>query len=274
MNMPARTAAVLRQPPLAHDARVPGRGSPLADPAHRELPGTVADKGQRDAARQAEANSPNVGANGEPSAPMDAAAVEAEIERRAAIAAEAMIERQRGEWLALAREQGFAEGVRNGREAAERDWQALAARAQTLLDAVKQEAARERQTSAELALHLTFVSLRKLLGEAFASKAGAQAAIANVLAQTEAHSVEVIRMAPRDVALLAGTGAGDGLFGALPKEVALEADERIAPGGCVIETRRGALDGRIESQLERLLDAIRQAYAAREASEDKRGDGP
>lgn len=270
MSARARAAAVLRQPLLADEARMPGRAAARASGAPLERGGENTNPMQG-AAHPAQPMPSNPGLDGEPSAiRFDAEAAEAEIERRATIAAESLIERQRAAWIAQAREEGYAQGVQSGREAVEREWAALAARAQALLQAVKDGAARERQASTELALHLTFASLRKIFGEAFASNAGAQAAIANALAQTEAQSVEVIRVAPQDIALVAGTDQSSGLLGPLPKDVAVEADERVAPGGCVIETRRGAFDGRIESQLERLLDAIRQAYEARRAVDDAR----
>lgn len=248
MSERARTAAVLRQPALAEAVRVPGRPLPNAPVDGRERSGNVVAPGADTAA-----------------ASFDAASLEAEIERRAALLAESMIERQRNAWLAQASEEGYTHGVQSGREVVEREWAALAAKAQPLLEGIKNSSARSTQASAELALHLTFAALRKLLGEAFASAAGAQAAIANALDQVDVQSVIVVRVAPKDAVLLAGTPQGRGLFGELPSDVTIESDDRVAPGGCVIETRRGALDARIDAQLERLLEAVREAYDTRPA---------
>jgi len=270
MSARSRTAAVLRQPTLAGDARVPGRALPIDAVEQRRAEHGLDGRGM--AAGTLDEILSGVDVEAEPDVKaMDAAAMEAEIERRAALAAESMIERQRAAWVAQAREEGYTAGVQSGREAVEREWAKLAERAQRLLDAVTAQAARETQASVDFAFHLTFASLRKIFGEAFASQAGAQAAIENVLAQTDTQTVVAIRVAPQDVALLGGADQSAGLFGVLPKAVAVEADERVALGGCVLETRRGAIDGRVESQLEGLLDAIRSAYTSRAVS--RAGDG-
>jgi flagellar assembly protein FliH len=272
MSARARTAAVLRQPTLADDARVPGRALPVDTVEQRQAERARDRKGMAAGMLDEILSGADTDTDAEPGVTsIDAAAIETEIERRAALAAESIIEQQRAAWVAQAREDGYAAGVQSGREAVEREWAKLAERAQRLLDAVTAQAARETQASVEFAFHLTFASLRKIFGEAFASQAGAQAAIENVLAQTDAQTVVAIRVAPQDVALLGGADQSAGLFGVLPKAVAVEADERVALGGCVLETRRGAIDGRVESQLEGLLDAIRSAYASR--SVPRAGEG-
>lgn len=44
------------------------------------------------------------------------------------------------------------------------------------------------------------------------------------------------------------------------KTVTVESDSSISPGGCLLETAFGHVDARIENQLEKIADCIREAY--------------
>jgi flagellar assembly protein FliH len=255
MNTPSRhVASVLRQPTLVAEARVPGLASAPVDALLQPQPGAEA------AALDARtANAANVAAT-------DAASREAEIERRAAQLADALLRERRDAVLAAAHEEGYARGVESAREAVQREWSALAVRAQTTLDELRAAMTRQSEASAELALQLTFAALGKLLGTALASRDGVQGAVAQALAQTDAQRVIAIRVAPQDLALFAGTEQASGLLSGLPRDVTIEADERVALGGCLVETTHGTLDARIETQLDMLLQVLRDARAATAAS--------
>jgi len=47
------------------------------------------------------------------------------------------------------------------------------------------------------------------------------------------------------------------------KSITIESDPTISPGGCVLETAFGHVDGRLESQLEKITDSVKVAYAQR-----------
>jgi flagellar biosynthesis/type III secretory pathway protein FliH len=73
----------------------------------------------------------------------------------------------------------------------------------------------------------------------------------------------VIRVNPRDVDTL--EKAVPRLRGAVEAQVLLiEADPNITAGGCMVETEHAQLDGRIETQLARLLEAL--ASSAKQAT--------
>jgi flagellar biosynthesis/type III secretory pathway protein FliH len=63
----------------------------------------------------------------------------------------------------------------------------------------------------------------------------------------------VLRVSPRDHPVLQAQ------FGA---ELDVVADERVAAGGCLIETTGGTLDARLEIQLRRLLDTLTRVREA------------
>jgi flagellar assembly protein FliH len=83
---------------------------------------------------------------------------------------------------------------------------------------------------------------------------GVQAAVREVMRGVHERERLVVRVSPRDHALLAVDGFkprnGDG------QAVELLADERVELGGCLIETGGGTLDGRLETQLKRLRDTL------------------
>jgi flagellar assembly protein FliH len=63
----------------------------------------------------------------------------------------------------------------------------------------------------------------------------------------------VLRVSPREhAALQAQLGA----------ELEVLADERVAAGGCLIETTGGTLDARLDIQLRRLADTLVRAHEA------------
>jgi flagellar assembly protein FliH len=64
----------------------------------------------------------------------------------------------------------------------------------------------------------------------------------------------VVRVSPRDHKLFAGENIApkNGDAGSIE----LVADERVELGGCLIETSSGTLDGRLETQLQRLCDTL------------------
>jgi flagellar biosynthesis/type III secretory pathway protein FliH len=73
----------------------------------------------------------------------------------------------------------------------------------------------------------------------------------------------VVQVSARDLPLLAaGEQALRAAFGG--RKLALAADPRIELGGCVLETRLGSLDGRLETQLRAVFEAIHAARLAQE----------
>jgi len=71
----------------------------------------------------------------------------------------------------------------------------------------------------------------------------------------------VLEVNPADVPLLqAEVGALDATVGG-PKSVVVAGERRVGRGGCVVRTREGEIDARLETQLERARDVLRGALA-------------
>ena len=68
----------------------------------------------------------------------------------------------------------------------------------------------------------------------------------------------LVRLAPADLGFLRQQGV---LPESEARGVRFASDERIAPGGCVVETERGSWDAQVETQLERIEEALRATLA-------------
>jgi flagellar biosynthesis/type III secretory pathway protein FliH len=157
-------------------------------------------------------------------------------------------ERQRV--LERAREQGHQAGVEQGR--AEYATQLEAVR--KLLGSMQAALIDGISGTEDLIVEIAFEAVGKILGEALAQREGVQAAVREVIRGVHDREHLVVRVSPRDHQLLAGVGI-------LPKNgdehrLELIADERVELGGCLIETSGGTLDGRLETQLQRLRDTL------------------
>ena len=163
-------------------------------------------------------------------------------------------ERQRV--LERAREQGHEKGVEQGRAECEAQLQAL----HQLTGSMRAALADGIAGSEDVIVEIAFEAIGKLLGQALAQREGVQAAVREVIRGVHERERLVVRVSPRDHALLAAEGFkpknGDA------QAVELLADERVELGGCLIETSGGTLDGRLETQLKRLCDTLAGAARA------------
>jgi flagellar assembly protein FliH len=185
-----------------------------------------------------------------PPAPVPAAAAAVDAQARAAWQQQA--ERE----LAAARRQAEQEGHAAGHAKALADAQATyrdrVEHLNRLIDNAGRSFAAQIEGLEDIAVGIAFEALVKLLGEALATRAGVQAAVAQVLRRTKDEEKLVVHLSPNDFYLLLQQGAQSQ---ALERPgIELVPDERIELGGCLVETGAGTLDGRIEAQ----LDVLRQ----------------
>lgn len=162
------------------------------------------------------------------------------------------------------REAGRLEGLREGREEAQRELKALREAderklAQLLASISGALDNRLAAMEGDLA-DLAFAAVCRLLGSGQEPRY-AQAAVAQVLGQVRNARRVRVRVAPAeyqrlsnemDMAVLLPAGA----------EVTVEPDPAVRLGGCILATDAGEWDGRLETQLARLHEALRAAAAA------------
>jgi flagellar assembly protein FliH len=157
----------------------------------------------------------------------------------------------------LAREQAVNEGYRDGFEHGSRT-------AQEALDD-KRHALETLLGSAHASLHgqisgledvivsLAFEALSKILGAALHDRDGVRAVVQEVIGRAKNAEPLTIRVSPSDYYLLVQDQVS--LQPHNPK-LAVVPDERVGMGGCLVETSGGTLDGRLETQLQLLKEAL------------------
>ena len=158
-----------------------------------------------------------------------------------------------------AEREGYERGLQKAAVEAERqrkeEWQRLRA----LVESLEVERNRFAGKLEDAAVEIVFESLARLLGQAFSSSLGVAAAVREVIDQHAAGQKSLaVRMAPSDLQLLGETGLS-AIRSGLRADVQFEADERIQPGGCLIDMPSGSLDARLDLQLERLKQALLDA---------------
>lgn len=161
----------------------------------------------------------------------------------------------------LARKAGFREGYEKGRADGARE---ALARLETALGALERarrqlnEAAGGVVRAAQREMLLLAVEIARRIGvlKTKVSPDVALEALREAVGKIPDKELTV-RMNPRD-AQAAGEALAKLSEGGL-RRLTLVADEEVPPGGCVVEGASGWLDGRLDSQLDRIAEAILEA---------------
>ena len=110
--------------------------------------------------------------------------------------------------------------------------------------------------AAEAAVDLAYRIAEKVLRASVeASPEAVIPVVRELLQRTAGSATVVVRLSPRDHGYLLNN------LGSFPEASGHEglrvcADATVSPGGCVVETEAGALDARLETQLERIAAAV------------------
>ncbi|MDA8521025.1 FliH/SctL family protein [Acidovorax sp. NCPPB 4044] len=181
------------------------------------------------------------------------------------------------------RAQSLAQGlVRQALEEAQRatrkQQQELQARTQELarrleaVDRLMEQMAAERKRSLEAAeddmLELSFEALCRVIGDQLASREGVRAVLHKTLQAWHGRHPLSVHLHPDDLALLQGDVVTlDHLssrgFDAQRQTLRWVADAEVRLGGCLIRAGEGALDARLEHQLEALAARLVEIRASR-----------
>jgi flagellar assembly protein FliH len=154
-----------------------------------------------------------------------------------------------------AREEGYARGLEQGREAALAE--AMVARAE--MDARVEEALDLLRTAHQTAVDqweaqvgaVAFAALCKLVGRQAGTELFVRSVVEQVCAPLRAGTAATVRLHPRDVLQLGGLVQGGTLsLGVLGLDVVDDASLEL--GGCVVESSIGVYDGTLHTQLKRL----------------------
>ena len=160
-----------------------------------------------------------------------------------------------------ARLEGFAAGEQEARGEAESAMSQERAMLQALANSA--EAAFERELAAvgDSCVDIVAEALSRIAGPLLATREAVSGTVIEVLRRVREGRELTIRVCPADLPLL--QKHEDALAHALPgRKFTLAPDPRVDLGGCIVESRVGSLDGRLELQLRELYETLRVAKSA------------
>jgi len=163
---------------------------------------------------------------------------------------------------AEARERGHGEGVELGKAEALREAGEQGAAAARAIAAVARRAEREIEGMHDQIVAVAFEAVCKVLGAHAIERDVVAAMVREAVARVKHDEAVLVRLHPQDCALLRGKVGdlrGDPEGEEQHFKVELVADDKIALGGCMVETDGGLLDARLETQMERLRAALLRA---------------
>lgn len=160
-----------------------------------------------------------------------------------------------------AQERGYREGFETGeraakealageREAAAREAEAL----RTLCGSLREALGQGIEGLEDVMVEIAFAAACKVLGEAALTEEGLRSMVREAMRLVRNKEALVLRVSPADQERLGPVADEPGLK--------VVADDRVAAGGCMIETSGGTLDARLEVQLRQLLDTLTRARTA------------
>lgn len=161
----------------------------------------------------------------------------------------------------MAKAEGHALGEAQGRQEAQRQ-------AQSSIDALERVAAKaqaafddEQQTLADVCTEIVAEAFAKIAGANLVTRAAIAGAVSEVLKRVKEGRELTVRVSPADLPTLQLEESR--LAAAVPgRKFALVADARVELGGCLVDSRLGTLDGRLEVQLRELYATLRAARSS------------
>lgn len=160
-----------------------------------------------------------------------------------------------------ARSEGFATGKEDARAAAER----LLSQERTVLQALatSAEAALEQECSriGDLCVDIVAEALMKIAGPLLSTRQAVTGVIVEILRRVREGRELTIRVCHADLPLLQ-QDEGQLARALADRKFSLVADPRVDLGGCIVESRLGSLDGRLEVQLRELYETLRAAKSS------------
>jgi flagellar biosynthesis/type III secretory pathway protein FliH len=181
--------------------------------------------------------------------------LDAEKARLAQVASES--EERAAQAFQTAKAEGYAAGLSEGRQ----EMADVTARLESLVEGMRRSEGVFFETMADRMTELVFEAIVKVVGEQSRSVAGVEGIVATAVAAARGSSaIRRIRLAPDDLSLIK-TEAPELLDRWSDEEIEAVADARVQLGGCIVEGDRGNVDARLETQLERLREALLEARA-------------
>src|SRR5688500_3889555 len=160
-----------------------------------------------------------------------------------------------------AKADGRARGEAQGREEAKRQVQATISALERLSAKVQIAFDDEAQKLADLCTEVVAEAFAKIAGAQLSTRPAAAGVVGEVLKRVKEGRELTVRVCPAELAMLQQEESQ--LAAAVPgRKFSLVADARVDLGGCIVDSRLGTLDGRLEVQLRELYATLRAARSS------------
>ncbi|HEU4652734.1 MAG TPA: FliH/SctL family protein [Steroidobacteraceae bacterium] len=164
-----------------------------------------------------------------------------------------------------AKHEGFAEGFAEGAKAARTETANALALIKKILAEAEVAFANDSEQLADQCADIVAEAFSKLAGKLLPVREAAVGAVIEVLTRAKDSREVLIRVSPADLAIM--EQSREQLAAAVSgRRFNLVADPQVELGGCIVESKLGNLDGRLEVQLRELFETLRAAKS--KASED------
>lgn len=163
----------------------------------------------------------------------------------------------------LGRQRGLQEGRQTGVAEVKQEFAAEFGRIKSLADKLPQALEAGIDGLEDVAVAIAFESVCKILGGSAVTLEGVQAIVRQVTQQASKTEKLVVRLHPGDLEILRNGGVLETILSSSTSNaVSWLPDNSVALGGCMIETDRGSLDARLETQIEKLRGVLLGARSA------------
>jgi flagellar assembly protein FliH len=162
---------------------------------------------------------------------------------------------------AEARERGCREGYEAGSKSAQDEWRARIDRLDGVIAAFEDARAECLANAEDDAVAIAFEAVLRMLGDNRASLDVIAEVVFSIRGDQASSEPITVRVNSNDYEALIAEPAIIALEDEQQK-IRLIEDPRIGMGGCIVETDRGSLDARIETQIDRLRKILLEVRAA------------
>ncbi|MFT4171325.1 MAG: FliH/SctL family protein [Rhodocyclaceae bacterium] len=150
------------------------------------------------------------------------------------------------------RREGLAKGLEEGKAEAQRQCEAYVTRLENVVAAIGAARPALAQAVEDDMVELALACLGQLLSDRLALPDVVQALVRQQIERYSSEGIVSIRLSPEDHALLSRDGAFAAVLAKHAPSARWVADAGVEAGGCIIETGAGAIDARIETQLDQI----------------------
>lgn len=152
--------------------------------------------------------------------------------------------------LADAQQRGMKQGLEQGERQAHSQVAGLVALLVTALDAVKAAHSSALAQAEDMLVEVAYAAVCRIIGTAATNRAVLLEMVRGVAQDEYATQPLCLRLHPQDLAMLQQDA------NIIDARITLQFDSSVVLGGCLIDSDRGTLDARLETQLARLAEAL------------------